>query len=128
MNRHGFALLILGIVAIAAWAYHVNYQTKTVLNDVDSLRDRIAGEHERRQVLRVEWAYLNAPDRLARLVGEHHVRLGLTQIYSEHLRAAAAAPFPPQDNGPPQPLLASDGPPVPTPVMRPVMLAAGAHQ
>ena len=66
MTRLGFALSMIAVVATAAWAYHVNYRTKTVLGQVDRLRSQIAAEREAVEVLRVEWAYLNAPARLAR--------------------------------------------------------------
>jgi len=94
MTRHGFALLALAIIAIASWAYNVNYNTRDRLERIADLRHQIAVEREALQVLRVEWAYLNNPDRLARLVRAHNDRLALVAMTPEVLSHAAAVPFP----------------------------------
>ena len=94
MNRHGVILLLLAIMAIAGWAYSINYNTLTTLDRVSELRGQIAKEREAMQVLRVEWAYLNAPDRLARLVAAHNDQLRLGPLVPEHLGHVAAVPFP----------------------------------
>ncbi len=99
MTRLGFALSMIAVVATAAWAYHVNYRTKTVLGQVDRLRSQIAAEREAVEVLRVEWAYLNAPDRLARLVAQHNDLLRLEPMGPQHFDEVAAIPFPPRTPG-----------------------------
>ena len=96
MNRLGFALSMIAVVASAAWAYHINYRTKTAFGRVDQLRSQIAAEREAVEVLRVEWAYLNAPDRLARLVKLHNDRLGLVPMGPQGFDEVAAIPFPPR--------------------------------
>ena len=93
MNRHGFALLALAIIAIAGWAYNVNYNTMTKLDRLDELRSEIAKERETLRVLRIEWAYLNAPDRLAGLVRRHNAQLGLIPMTPEVFGHVAAVPF-----------------------------------
>ena len=100
MTRLGFALSMIAVVATATWAYHVNYRTKTALGQVDRLRSQIAAEREAVEVLRVEWAYLNAPDRLARLVALNNDRLGLVPMGPQHFDEVAAIPFPPRTPGP----------------------------
>ncbi len=100
MTRLGFALSMIAVVATAAWAYHVNYRTKTALGQVDRLRSQIAVEREAVEVLRVEWAYLNAPDRLARLAAQHNDQLGLEPMGPQHFDEVAAIPFPPRTPGP----------------------------
>src|SRR5690606_13090979 len=77
MTRHGPALLAPSPLASAGATYTVNYDTRAALDRISELRARIAEERETLQVLRVEWAWLNAPDRLARLVVEHNDRLEL---------------------------------------------------
>jgi hypothetical protein len=99
MTRLGFALSMIAVVATAAWAYHVNYRTKTTLGQVDRLRSQIAAEREAVEVLRVEWAYLNAPARLARLVAQHNDRLGLEPMGPQQFDEVAAIPFPPRTPG-----------------------------
>lgn len=114
MSRLGFALAMVGVVAAAAWAYNVNYQTKTALGRVDRLRAEIAAEREAVEVLRVEWAYLNAPDRLARLVALNNDRLELMPMGPAHFEEVAAVPFPP--NPAPQPSEPAPGVPAPGPL------------
>lgn len=95
MSRLGFALAMLAVVAAAAWAYNVNYQTKMALARVDRLHRQIAAEREAVEVLRVEWAYLNAPERLERLVAMNNDRLELMPMSPQHFEDVAAIPFPP---------------------------------
>ena len=97
MIRHGLALLALLIIAIAGWAYNVNYNTMTALDRVSELRQEIAAEREALQVLRVEWAYLNAPERLNRLVAQFEPQLGLVPLTPDALKHAALVPYPDRD-------------------------------
>lgn len=96
MNRIGFALATLAVVISAAWAYHVNYDTKTALGRVEGLRKEIASEREAVEVLRVESAYLNAPARLARLVQAHNTSLGLEPLSPQAFDEVAMIPYPPR--------------------------------
>lgn len=116
MTRHGPALLSLTMLAIAGWTYNVNYDTRAALDRLSDLRARIADEREALQVLRVEWAWLNAPDRLTRLLGEHNDRLALMPLTPEALGHVAAVPYPP------------DMPRQPLPAYPPEMLVASAPQ
>lgn len=95
MKRLLAALSVLAVVAIAAWTYDINYRTKNALREVDRLRAEIAMQHETRQVLRVEWAYLNRPERLKRLVQMHDDRLHLVPIGPDRFGDVASVPFPP---------------------------------
>lgn len=95
MMRHGPALLGLSVLAVAAWTYSINYDTRAALDRLSDLRSRIAEERENLRVLRVEWAYLNAPERLERLVVEHTDELGLVAMTPEALGYVAAVPYPP---------------------------------
>ena len=94
MSRHILLILAGLIVATAGWAYHVNYKTITALDEVKRLRADIAQEHEVLQVLKIEWAYLNAPERLTRLVGQHQEALNLVPLFPESLGEVAEIPFP----------------------------------
>lgn len=95
MTRHGPALLALSVLAIAGWTYNVNYDTRAALDRLSELRGHIAEEREALQVLRVEWAWLNAPDRLSRLLAEHNGRLALGPLKPEAFGIVAAVPYPP---------------------------------
>lgn len=94
MSKTGFAAAVLAIVGVATWAYNVNYATKTALGRIGDLRGEIAVERERIQVLRVEWAWLNNPERLARLTVEHGGRLGLMPMGPASFDVAGALPKP----------------------------------
>ena len=112
MTRHAPALLALSVVAVAGWTYNVNYDTRAALDRLAALRAQIAEEREALQVLRVEWAYLNAPDRLATLVAAHNGTLGLVPLVPEALGIAAAVPYPPRQapGVPPTPPAPSEAP------------------
>lgn len=94
MTRHGPMLLALLVLAIASWTYNVNYDTRAALERVSKLRAQIAEERENLQVLQVEWAYLNAPDRLTRLVGAHNEKLALVTLTPDALGQVASVPYP----------------------------------
>lgn len=121
MIRHGLALLALLIIAIAGWAYNVNYNTMTALDRVSELRRDIAAEREALQVLRVEWAYLNSPERLNRLVAQFEPQLGLVPLTPDALKHAALVPYPERDAEPVEeivPIIDRSGL-VPVPAARP---------
>lgn len=96
MNRLAFAFSVIAVVASATWAYNINYRTKTALGRIDTLRGQIAAEREAAEVLRVEWAYLNAPERLARLVELTNDQLKLEPMGPQGFDEVAAIPFPPR--------------------------------
>jgi len=100
MSRVAFALAIMAVVAVAAWAYHVNYRTKTTLREVERLRTAIADERETVEVLRIEWSYMNAPERLAALVKRENKVLGLVALSPDNFDDVAAVPFPPHSPTP----------------------------
>lgn len=88
-------VLALGLVAaVAVWAYRVNYRTLAALDRVEGLRAAIAAEHEALDILRVEWAYLNAPARLSRLAQAHLPDLGLIALSPEHFADSAMVAYP----------------------------------
>ncbi|MEO1775759.1 MAG: hypothetical protein AAFS07_12485 [Pseudomonadota bacterium] len=97
MNRLTFSAAVLGIVAIAAWAYSVNYKTAHALRTVERLRGQIAETREDVTVMEVEWAYLNRPERLRDLVETHHEDLALGDLAPEHFGDLPAVPFPPRE-------------------------------
>lgn len=129
MTRLGLLLLVITVVASAAWAYHVNYKTRNALDRIDVLRSQIAAEREAVEVLRVEWAYLNAPERLARLVAKNNEDLLLQPMGPEAFDTISSVPFPPQstpepDAAPSDPIVVSERQPmvlarVPQPAPRP---------
>jgi hypothetical protein len=100
-----YVLALCLVAAVAVWAYKVNYRTLATLERVETLRAQIAGEHEAMDILAVKWAYLNAPDRLARLAAAHLPELGLEAFSPAHYAEIGLVAFPP-----PPPLVANAAP------------------
>lgn len=95
MKKLGLGIGLIAVIAVAIWAYGVNYKTRQAFDRLDDLRDELAAERETVQVLRVEWAWLNAPDRLHRLVEQQNDQLQLTRMEAERFSFADTVPFPP---------------------------------
>ncbi|MBB5515346.1 hypothetical protein FHS89_001356 [Rubricella aquisinus] len=104
-------LLVGLVVAVATWAYRVNYATHDALDRVEVLEMAIAGERDAINVLQIEWAYLNRPERLAELVGQYSDQLGLMPMDPGHYGEVAMISFPVEDPyiGAPAQRLASVG-------------------
>ena len=83
------------VVALTAlWAYRVNYTAQAAMNRVQALRAEITRQHEALVILRADWAYLNAPERLAGLLAAHGEALGLAPMTGSHFAAFSALPLP----------------------------------
>ncbi len=73
-------LAVLGVMGLAFWAYRENYRTQAALDTMRAVQNEIAGLRERLGTLNAEWAYLNRPERLARLVALNADRLKLAPL------------------------------------------------
>ena len=94
MTRYaGIVALVLIVLGTAGWGYNINYRTLRVINDVETLRQSIVREREHLQVMRVEWAYLNNPARLQRLLATHGQELGLRPLTPGDLQSIESVPF-----------------------------------
>ncbi|WP_339947545.1 hypothetical protein [uncultured Albimonas sp.] len=102
------ALALVCVVAI--WAYRVINDTQDLGDQVEALHAQIAREREAIAVLHAEWAWLNRPERLDRLVASHTEELGLAPLTPAQFAEAAAVAFqppPPRAPGPaPEPAVA----------------------
>lgn len=79
-----YLVTALAVIGLATWAYRENHLTQQAMNTRASLEreiDRLEGEIA---VQRVEWAYLNRPDRLRALVDVNFAALKLVPITAEH--------------------------------------------
>ena len=87
------------VVALTAfWAYRINYRAQAALDRVHALRGEIAPQHEALTVLRADWAWLNAPERLSALLAAHGAPLGLMPLSGAQFVALAELPPPPPES------------------------------
>ncbi|MEL6600258.1 MAG: cell division protein FtsL [Pseudomonadota bacterium] len=89
------------VVAVATWAYAVNYETRAAEKRVHVLQDSIAAEREAIGVLDVEWVYLNRPERIEHLVGIHAAQLGLMPLDPAHYAPLGLVAYPRADHNVP---------------------------
>ncbi len=81
-------LPLLGLFCMlsAIWAYQVNYQTRSVKSEIKDLNHKIVSVSNRIDLLEAEWAFLNRPKRLAKLVDENFEALRLVPITKDHFQ------------------------------------------
>jgi len=101
-----YVLAIALVVGVAFWAYQANYRTKAALEQVAQLQRSIAQEREAISVLRVEWAWLNRPERLQALVELHLTTLGLMPLQPDHFGELRMVAYPVHDMFVPAPVRA----------------------
>ena len=94
MKTLSYLVVSIVVLALAFWAYHVNYATKDRLAELRALNGEIADLQEGLSVLRAEWAYLNRPDRLRELVNLNFTSLQLLPLAPEQFGAVAQVPYP----------------------------------
>lgn len=90
---------VLLVVAAAFVSYRMSYETKDRAELAERLRRDIAAEREAIAVLRAEWAYLNAPERLQALVEEHRAHLRLRPLTSSRFAELDEIDEPQPDDG-----------------------------
>jgi cell division protein FtsL len=67
-------IAITALVASAAYAYTVKYETLYYVEQVAKLKSKVQREREIIAVLQAEWQYLDRPDRLQE-AADHHLDL-----------------------------------------------------
>lgn len=72
-----YAFCVVGVIALAFWAYRENHVTQQSMAEVRSLNRQIASLQQAVSVQRAEWAYLSRPERLQQLVDLNFDRLPL---------------------------------------------------
>ncbi|WP_084863203.1 cell division protein FtsL [Salibaculum halophilum] len=89
-----YVLSALAVVALGVWAYQENYRTQAAMREVRALHRDIGAAHERLQMLRAEWAYLNRPDRLRELAELNFDRLRLLPLMPDAFGKVGQVAYP----------------------------------
>ncbi len=89
-----YLLAAFVVIALATWAYRENHLTQQALNTRTALEREVAQLQAAIDVQRVEWAYLNRPDRLRRLVELNLDTLQLVPITGGQFAAIGDIAYP----------------------------------
>jgi hypothetical protein len=90
------------LMALAFWAYRENYATQQAIRDVTVLQQEISELREALTLQRAEWAYLNRPERLRDLIAINYDRMQLLPMESAQFGRVdqVAYPLPPMELDP----------------------------
>lgn len=89
-----YVFAAMAVMGLAFWAYQENYKTQQAIKEVRTLHAQIGATHERVNMLRAEWAYLNRPDRLSDLAELNFDRLGLLPLMPDAFGAVDQIIYP----------------------------------
>ena len=71
---------LIGTFVLGSWAYKINYETRAAKQRVKALEKSIQISHQEIKILHAEWAHLNTPQRLRKLVEYYFKELRLGPI------------------------------------------------
>ncbi len=75
-----FTILIVSTFSLGLWAYKINYESRAANQRVKELEKSIVSANKEVKILNAEWAHLNSPDRLRKLVEYYFFELRLNPI------------------------------------------------
>ena len=75
-----FATLIVSTFSLGLWAYKINYESRAAYQRVKNLEESILSLNKEVKILNAEWAHLNRPERLRKLVEYFFLELRLNPI------------------------------------------------
>ena len=75
-----FSIVVASTFSLGLWAYKTNYESRAASQRVKDLEKSILSANKEVKILNAEWAYLNTPDRLRKLVEYYFLELRLTPI------------------------------------------------
>jgi len=75
-----FGTLIGSTFALGFWAYKINYDSRAADQRVKELEKSILSANKQFKILNAEWAHLNSPERLRKLLEYYFLELRLTPI------------------------------------------------
>ena len=96
-----FAIVTITTFGLGSWAYKINYESRAASQRVKSLEKAILSAKKERKILEAEWAHLNSPDRLRKLI-EYLYRAPHREKFIGNFRSSPPPPSPrnPRDFGP----------------------------
>ena len=75
-----FSIVIISTFGLVLWAYKINYDSRAAAQRVKELEKSILSANKQFKILNAEWAHLNSPERLRKLVEYYFLELRLNPI------------------------------------------------
>ena len=75
-----FTILTVCTFTLGLWAYKINYDSRAAYERVRELEKSILSASKEIKILNAEWAHLNSPERLRKLLEYYFLELRLTPI------------------------------------------------
>ncbi len=75
-----FTTLTVSTFALGLWAYKINYDSRAADERVKELEKSILSASKEIKILNAEWAHLNSPERLRKLLEYYFLELRLNPI------------------------------------------------
>jgi hypothetical protein len=99
MVRSFDVIMIVAVIASAAWTFKVKADSESALQRVAVLERRIELEREAIDLLKADWSLLTSPERLQKLVERYREELGLEPATALHIGKVGEIPLRDQLNG-----------------------------
>ena len=75
-----FVTLVVSTFTLGLWAYKINYDSRAANERVKELEKSILSASKEIKILNAEWAHLNSPERLRKLLEYYFLELRLKPI------------------------------------------------
>jgi hypothetical protein len=93
MLRSFDILMIVALIAGAAWTFKIKSDSEAALQRAAVLERQIELEREAIDLLRADWSLLTSPDRLQKLVDRYKAELDLEPVAATHIGKASEIPL-----------------------------------
>ncbi|MCY4306542.1 MAG: cell division protein FtsL [Aestuariivita sp.] len=97
MKIFSFVVAIMLVFALALWANQESYKTRIALKELRKTQQDLSKSYSRLDALRTEWAYLNRPQRLRKLVELHFDQLALRPLRAQQFGLVSEVNFPKEE-------------------------------
>ena len=89
-----FTTLSLSTFMLGLWSYKINYDSRAANERVKELEKSILSTSKEIKILNAEWAHLNSPERLRKLLEYYFLELRLTPINPDDFTNVCDATYP----------------------------------